>query len=905
MRKNILVILAVLFANSVLFCTTPLTKGSIVRQQAVQNTPQILRTDAGTRDIDTYPWTENFEDPTFPPEGWYIYNEDGQGDQWSTNTSLNHNPDGERSAVHRHLNSSITEDGWLVSPLMDIPEGSTMTLSFWSYNMNPGNYGTSTVLVSAASPYPVDEEFVGVWSPVTVSDNWVYNMVDLSPWAGLSIYIAFRYEGIETYEWYLDDVMVREHSGVDSFPWEESFESGVFPPYYWTEYDMDGFGMSWDWNQAENHSQDGLCSAMHLNDNDYPEQDGWLVTPKIHIPVGSAYSLSFWSKNVNPENHGNNSVMISAGSQDPDSWDYENVWSPITVNGEWSRSVVDITPWADQDVWIAFRYEGFYSHDWYLDDVKIEEYQGNSEYPFVETFESGIFPPYYWTTYDQDDNGYSWDWNISENHSDNGNCSAMHYIDNDAPDEDGWLVTPLMRIPEDVTFTISFWSKNDNLGSYPNYGVWLSTGSPDPNDWDYGQLWAPEFLNEDWALTTIPLSDRAGQNVFIAFRYQGTGTPDWYLDDVIFDIQTIDLSPPIISHLPLINTPRDDIPYGIYVDAVDDPVFQSGISSVYLHYYLNQEDEIIVPMLQQGVGYYAGIPAQPLGTRIDYFIAATDASPQENTQSTPTYVFEVDDPVCLFYYDASVYSNWCAMKAEWGLGVLFENPLYGTGTSLHVNSVAGMVFNEDTMNLRIYSADNNGLGNLNPLMEPLEVSYLASTWTETPVSNVDISSQYFYITYKNINAENFFGFSRDRYYPQRNFFIWDGGYADFSNYGLYAVWNVSVYVQSGSELLSAPTMSIIKGVSGPELHWTEVPGADYYNLYSSTNPNAPNPWSLFATTTALEWGNLGSAACNFFKVASAKNNPAKGAAATMPGKHIIGSPSKILLAVPTRVIKPE
>lgn len=871
MSRKTVVLIAFALVISSLFCTTPLTKGTLVRQETAAVAPASAPGDNAARNINTFPWTEDFEGTTFPPADWAVYNRDTQGDQWSVSTAFNHTPGGQNSACHLHSNGSIDEYGWLVTPLIEIPTGQGTTLSFWSYNQYPENYGTSTVLVSTSSPDPNLGNYSGIWSPVTVSDRWVFNMVDLTPWAGQSIYVAFWYRGFSTYEWYLDDVRIEEHSGVHDFPWEESFESGVFPPYYWWQVDSDGGGTSWSWNQNLNHSEDGRCSAMHLADSSAPEEDGWLISPQINIPAGSAYSLSFWSYNANPGLYvnGSNSVLVSTASPDPEDGDYFSIWSPVRVNDEWTYNLMDLTPWSGQAIRIAFRYQCEGSHDWYLDDVQIREYIGIQELPFTENFESGVFPPYYWTAFNADGVGTYWSWNESFNHSDDGNCSAMHIWDAEEPTEEGWLVSPLIRLPWGETNYLSFWSLNINPQWFGSNSVWLSTGSLDPADGDFDQIWSETDPTDQWSQDVIDLSQWVGQNVFLAFRYSGHDAHDWYLDDVYIGEVGEDTLPPVISHLPLLNTLRDDIPYGVFAEVTDDEFYNSGMGPVYLYYTVDGGEEFVQEMVLQRDGYYGEIPAQVLGSQIIYYIQAYDNSPQENMVYSPDYLFEVNDPVWI-HYDSGTLNAWAGMTdGTWGVGTLYENPLYGGAVPLVVAAIRGSVLYTDTVTLNLYTASDTYLSNLTPLMPPLEVVWNAATWMETGLVDIEVTAPYVYITCTDIDAGNGFAVDSSRYYPDRNYLIWDGQDIEMSDVNYPVVWMFSLHAQSGLGSLPAPVLTITNTSGGPVLHWTAVPGASYYNIYASPDPFAPEPWGLFDSTPALELGALGSATRNFFKVTAA------------------------------------
>ena len=157
--------------------------------------------------ITEFPWLEDFEGTLFPPVGWMNVNADGPTLEWTPSTAQNHTPGGTKSAFHNyHL--SVHQDGWLITPGLVIPEAGDYQLSFWSRNTFPNYYTKNSVLISTGSSDPDDEEYVEVWSPASVVNEWVETVLSLEDYSGETIYIAFRYEGVDGHAWYLDDVGV-------------------------------------------------------------------------------------------------------------------------------------------------------------------------------------------------------------------------------------------------------------------------------------------------------------------------------------------------------------------------------------------------------------------------------------------------------------------------------------------------------------------------------------------------------------------------------------------------------------------------------------------------------------------------------------------------------------------------
>ncbi len=109
-----------------------------------------------------------------------------------------------------------------------------------------------------------------------------------------------------------------------------------------------------------------------------------------------------------------------------------------------------------------------------------------------------------------------------------GNCAKIQ-INNDPCDN--WLVSPQINV---ITgdYQLIFWELNDDLQYYLYEGVYISTGSGDPGDNDFIPLSESLKVEGTWVEHTVDLSSYQGNNIYIAFVYQGTWT-HWNVDEVV------------------------------------------------------------------------------------------------------------------------------------------------------------------------------------------------------------------------------------------------------------------------------------------------------------------------------------------------------------------------------------
>lgn len=146
-----------------------------------------------------------------------------------------------------------------------------------------------------------------------------------------------------------------------------------------------------------------------------------------------------------------------------------------------------------------------------------------------EDFEGEVFPPAGWTSHNLAGDDATWALSTNVNYTPGGSNSAWH----DWTATDGWLVTPPVDLPDEEGFSLSFWSYNVDLWAYVSNEVWVSTGSGDPADGDFAEVWtAVAPLEFAWEEIVIELDEYAGETIYIAFLKTGDWAHVWHVDDV-------------------------------------------------------------------------------------------------------------------------------------------------------------------------------------------------------------------------------------------------------------------------------------------------------------------------------------------------------------------------------------
>ena len=355
----------------------------------------------------------------------------------------------------------------------------------------------------------------------------------------------------------------------------EDFESGM--PAGWATVDSDGDGFNWESHintgsgNFEAHSGDGiLTSASYDNDNGVAlTPDNWVITPAIELPATTdPIMLTFYVCGQDASYAGEHyGVYISTGDNQTDLTSFvclgqetidANGGSGLTrESGAYGEKNVDLTSYANQTVYIAFRHfnctDMFYLN---LDDVSVNTLSActtpmnpnttditytsatlnwtgfsdsyNVRYraltaTIYENFENGI--PATWTTIDADADGNNW-LAVSEiptvytsysqvpawAHEGNDAATSPSYANGaGAFSSDQWLISPQV----DLGGLLMFYATSAYADEYE---VLLSTTGTDISDFTT-TLKTMTAASTTWDEISIDLSSYAGQQGYIAIHH--------------------------------------------------------------------------------------------------------------------------------------------------------------------------------------------------------------------------------------------------------------------------------------------------------------------------------------------------------------------------------------------------
>ena len=201
---------------------------------------------------------------------------------------------------------SYNTDSYMYTPQKyDIVAGST--LNFWADNANDSYPENFSVCVATADN-PTANDFTQVWSGGAKGtgngdavrhinnryENWRSHSIDLSAYAGQSVYIAFHDVNYDMYEIWIDDVELTTGSKSNrdmQTVLNEGFEDGSMP----TGWTQEGAGNSvWYVGSGDYSSSTGAATGTYnaLCTHGTLGSDQYLVTPTMDLSNATSATLS-------------------------------------------------------------------------------------------------------------------------------------------------------------------------------------------------------------------------------------------------------------------------------------------------------------------------------------------------------------------------------------------------------------------------------------------------------------------------------------------------------------------------------------------------------------------------------------------------------------------------------------
>lgn len=187
--------------------TVPYTPGSTgnvtIFVKSFYTGDQVPANDAKSKSVKVLPAGALFEDWTDVNAlaRWKVVNNDGGAQIWRRATEkFLSSP---ASAGSDYESSTLKNDDWLITPKLSVIAGDSLT--FWHSARSTSFPESLYVRLSTVGNNPSDP-WIDLLAIKDATTDWKYKSVDLTPWAGQNVWIAFVNRGLDQYTIYIDDI---------------------------------------------------------------------------------------------------------------------------------------------------------------------------------------------------------------------------------------------------------------------------------------------------------------------------------------------------------------------------------------------------------------------------------------------------------------------------------------------------------------------------------------------------------------------------------------------------------------------------------------------------------------------------------------------------------------------------
>lgn len=160
--------------------------------------------------VTTFPWNEGFEDETTFSEWTVVHTAGTDATAWARATVYQTQPNTGDYMV-RSAGSASYERNDLVSPAIDLETGNRYVLRFYTYTAYPNDYVHSGLVLHLDEYDPENTTNTHeIWVENNPEDSWRIVIIDISAYAGHTVYLDFQKWSENGHGWCLDDVCIEE-----------------------------------------------------------------------------------------------------------------------------------------------------------------------------------------------------------------------------------------------------------------------------------------------------------------------------------------------------------------------------------------------------------------------------------------------------------------------------------------------------------------------------------------------------------------------------------------------------------------------------------------------------------------------------------------------------------------------
>lgn len=317
---------------------------------------------------------------------------------------------------------------------------------------------------------------------------------------------------------------VERETVISVFPWFEGFEDDSPTREHWSQI-QESSNSLWTFSTGSSggaitQARSGNLNAVFTSSANGPHITK-LITPVLDLSGMQNPAVDFW---YGQEEWFTDQNELKVYYRD----DPDNAWIEIfhdsTNRSVWTQLCL-ILPDPSSTYQIAFEGIDNWGMANVLDDVRVFD----MTIIFSEGFAETVFPPGDWAVTQLGQATTNWTRAAAGAEGTSG--SAYH--DDFFNDHNSWLVSPGIELPEANTVFLFFHEKNQYFDFYDYSGVWLSTESGNAGHHSFFEIYESNTASPNWTSIEIDISQYAGNEIYLAFVYQGNYAHRWWIDEVI------------------------------------------------------------------------------------------------------------------------------------------------------------------------------------------------------------------------------------------------------------------------------------------------------------------------------------------------------------------------------------
>ncbi len=344
---------------------------------------------------------------------------------------------------------------------------------------------------------------------------------------------------------HLDGVCVYNPCGITEVrlvPYFEGFETGETEWQCWMVEDEGvNFAEGQDGECASYWHRSGMggsnvspatgsyCAGHGSN---FMAQEGRLISPPIYIqPCDDRQMLSFMTYERFPEKMEYEGVFVRVLNHNGEMVSRDEVWFQTEADSSWKNVYLSMQEYLGEIICIEFLYLGSEGHEWYVDDVTLDEIWGHistiTHYPYLEEFEDDFLTTFH--IVDMDYTGENVNWKLA---TVEGRHCLSHPRQDNGVIQECWAITRSFRLKQGRQYVLSFLHANEYPINFEENAVWFVVDSLDPKPSAFTDRINISTTVTSWQEETIDISQYAGHEyLYIAFVYKGH-FHSWNIDDI-------------------------------------------------------------------------------------------------------------------------------------------------------------------------------------------------------------------------------------------------------------------------------------------------------------------------------------------------------------------------------------